>query len=422
MIRQTRTHILAPLVLVASIASAAAADVALPDPLRLADVTSVALRNRAEVSAATAQADALAERPAIVSALEDPMITTSIGYPDESMMGVDRRYDRSISIEQRFPLSRVRSHRRAVALADADRARARADATGLDVVLDARRSFFMLLERRRMQRIVDEQMALAEQLVSVAANRYASGTSTQADVLGAEVEVARLQAEQQALLAQIRGAEAMLNASMGRPADAPIPALEHDPYLEEPASQADVLHQASTNRPELAAGSAEVNRAKAEVHVMRSMYRPMGMVSVGRASTMMTGDETMLMVGISVPIWRNSLRSGVNEALAMQRMADADLIAMRSMVAGEALAAREEVNAVQTQARVLRAEVVPRAEAATEAALASYASGQGTLIAVIESAQALWDVQAEQIMVEAAVGEAWANLDRATGTLREVSQ
>jgi hypothetical protein len=146
-IRQTRTHILAPLVLVASIASAAAADVALPDPLRLADVTSVALRNRAEVSAATAQADALAERPAIVSALEDPMITTSIGYPDESMMGVDRRYDRSISIEQRFPLSRVRSHRRAVALADADRARARADATGLDVVLDARRSFFMLLER-----------------------------------------------------------------------------------------------------------------------------------------------------------------------------------------------------------------------------------------------------------------------------------
>ena len=88
----------------------------------------------------------------------------------------------------------------------------------------------------------------------------------------------------------------------------------------------------------------------------------------------------------------------------------------------EALAAREEVNAVQTQARVLRAEVVPRAEAATEAALASYASGQGTLIAVIESARALWEVQAEQIMVEAAVGEAWANLDRATGTLREVSR
>lgn len=416
------TRIFTLLVLAISTTSIAAADAVLPDPLRLTDVTSVALRNRAEVSAATAQADALAERPAIVSALEDPMITTSIGYPDEGMMGVDRRYDRGISIEQRFPLSRVRTHRRAVALADADRARAQADATGLDVVLDARRSFFMLLERRRMQQVVDEQIALAEQLVDVAASRYASGTSTQADVLRAEVEVARLQAERQALLAQIRGAEAMLNASMGRPADALLPPLEHDPYLQEPASQVEVLRQASANRPELAAGTAEVNRAKAEIDVMRSMYRPMGMVSVGRASTMMTGDETMLMVGVSVPIWRNSLRAGVNEARAMQRMADADLIAMRTMVAGEALAAREEVNAVQTQARVLRTEVVPRAEAATEAALASYASGQGTLIAVIESARALWAVQAEQIMVEAAVGEAWANLDRATGTRGEVSR
>lgn len=80
---QIRTHIFTLLVL-ASTTSAAAADVVLPDPLRLADVTSVALRNRAEVSAATAQADALAERPAIVSALEDPMITTSIGYPTKA--------------------------------------------------------------------------------------------------------------------------------------------------------------------------------------------------------------------------------------------------------------------------------------------------------------------------------------------------
>ncbi|MEA3221063.1 TolC family protein [Immundisolibacter sp.] len=422
MSHQIRTRIFTLLVLATSTTSAAAADVVLPDPLRLADVTSVALRNRAEVSAATARADALAERPAIVSVLDDPMITTSISYPDESMMGVDRRYDHSVSIEQRFPLSRVRAHRRAAALADADRAKARANATELDVVLDAQRNFFMLLERRRMQQIVNEQIALADQLVDVAASRYASGTSSQADVLRAEVEVARLQAKRQALLAQIRGGEAMLNASMGLSADAPLPALEHDPDLTVPASEAEILRQASTYRPELAVGAAEVNRAKAEIDVMRSMYRPMGTVSVGRASTMMTGDETMLMVGLSLPIWRSSLRAGVNEARAMQRMADADLIAMHRMVAGEALAAREEVSAVRTQALVLRTEVVPRAVAATEAALANYASGQGTLIAVVESARALWEVQAEKVMVDAAVGEAWANLDRATGTLREISR
>jgi len=413
------SRIVVSLVLAASLTDVVAEDVALPDPLQLADVAAIALRYRAEVSAATARADALAQKPAIVSALEDPVIAASVDHYPYDLMEGGRRYDRSVAIEQRFPLSRVRGHRRAAAQADAERARALAKATGLDVVLDARRGFFMLLERRRMSQVVDEQISLAQQLVGAAASRYASGTGMQADVLRAEVEVARLHADQQALLAHIRAAEAMLNAGLGRPAEAMIPALLHDPNRRVPASEADVLHQASISRPELSAGAAEVNRAKAEIGVMRSMYKPMAMVRVGQASTMVEGPGAMLMIGVSVPIWRERLNAGVAEAQAMQRMADADLEAMRRMIAGETLAAREDVNAVRAQALALEAEVLPRALSATDAALASYASGQGTLVSVIESARALWEVQAEQVMIEAAVGEAWARLDRAVGTIEE---
>lgn len=417
-----RTCIFVSLLLAWSFTDVIAADFALPDPLRLSDVAVIALQHRAEITAANARADALAERPAIVSALEDPMISTSIDHYPYEMMDGGRRYDRSVTIEQRFPLSRVRDHRRAAALADAERARAIADTTGLDVVLNAQRSYFMLLERRQMLQVIIEQISLAQQLVSAAASRYASGTGLQADVLRAEVEVARRQADQQALQAQIRAAEAMLNAGLGRPAQELIPELQHDPNLEEPASEAEVLRLASMSRPELSAGAAEVDRAKAEIEVMRSMYKPMAMVRVGQASTMAEGAGAMLMIGVSVPIWRGRLKAGVAEARAMQHMADADLEAMRRMIASEALAAREEVNAVQTQAMVLETDVLPRAIAATDAALASYASGQGTLVPVIESARALWEVQAELVMVEAAVGEAWAWLDRAMGTVQETSQ
>lgn len=416
-------RIFVSLVLTATLANANAADIALPDPLRLTDVAAIALSNRAEITAANARVDALAQRPAIVSALQDPVISTAIDhYPFDAMMGAGRRYDRSITIEQSFPLSRVREHRRTAALADTERAKALADTTGLDVVLDAQRSYFMLLERRRMLQVIIEQISLAQQLVSAAASRYANGTGLQADVLRAEVEVARRQADEQALQAQIRATEAMLNAGLGRPAQAMIPALQHDLNREAPASAVDVLRRAAMNRPELNVGAAEVDRAKAEIDVMRSMYRPMAMVRVGQASTMAEGSGAMLMVGVSVPIWRGSLRAGVAEAQAMRYMADADLEAMRRMIASEALAAREEVSAVQTLALALETEVLPRAYAATDAALASYASGQGTLVSVIESARSLWEVQAEQIMVEAAVGEAQANLDRAMGTVQEVRQ
>ena len=398
------------------------------DSWQLNDVTEIALRSRAEVSVANARAEALAQRPAIVGALEDPMVSPSVDhYPfdmpeEEGEMGEGggRRYDWSVSVEQRFPLSRVRGHRKVAAQADAQRARALAYGTELDVVLEAQRSFFMLIERRRMQRVLEEQLVLAQQVVNASSSRYASGIGLQADVLRAEVEVARVQGSQQALSAQTRAAEAMLNASLGRAPRAAIPELVHVSSRDLPLPPEAVIERALLRRPELAAGEAEVKRAAAEIEVMRSMYKPMAMVRVGRATTMAEGPGAMIMIGVSVPIWRDRLRAGVAEARAMQRMADADLTAMRVMVESEAVAASETVSAARSQLVVLEDEVIPRAQAATEAALAAYSSGRGTLVSVIESARTWWDVQAEQVMAEAALGEAWARLNRATGRTREV--
>ncbi len=413
-----------PLVLAICVAQAAAADFALPDPLRLVDVAAIALDSRPEVTASRARAQALAQRPAIVSALEDPMVSASIDhYPYRAPeMEGGSRYNRSFTIEQKFPLSRVRTHRRDAARADANRARALAVATGLDVVQDAQRNFLMLHERRRMKIIIDEQISLAQQLVSAAASRYASGAGVQADVLRAEVEVARLKAEQQVQIAQGRAAEAMLNVSLGRAAGSTIPALWYQPNRDEPAPAALVLDRAASNRPELGVGTAEVDRARAEVEVMRSMYQPMAMVRIGQARTMADGAGAMVMVGISVPIWRERLDAGVSEARAMQRMADADLESMRRMVWGDVLAAREKVNAARALLIALESEVLPRALVATDSALVAYASGKGSLVAVIESARALWSIQAELVMAESAIGDAWARLDRAMGTRQESKQ
>ncbi len=418
---QLRVRIVACAALLVVQASALAASLPLPDPLQLSDATEIAIHSRAEVSAANARAEALAQRPAIVGALEDPMISPAIDHYPFNMMEEEggRRYDWSVSVEQRFPLSGVRGHRRAAARADARRAKALANSTELDVALEAQTSFFMLHERRQMLRVLDEQFRLAQQLVSVSSSRYASGTGVQADVLRAEVEVARLQATQQSLAAQVRAAEAMLNASLGRPPQDRVPQLQSVASREEPPPVPAALQRALDRRPELIAGAAEVERAFAEIDVMRSMYKPMAMVRVGRASTMAEGPGAMLMIGVSVPIWRERLRAGVAEARAMQRMANADLEAMRRMVEGEATAARETVSAARAQALVLESEVIPRARAATDAALAAYSSGQGTLVSVIESVRALWEVQAEQVMAEAALGAAWARFERSIGTIQE---
>ena len=190
-------------------------------PLSLADVVRIASERRDEIAAARARTLAAEQRPAIVSALEDPMISPSLDHLPFMWGGADV----SVTIEQQIPLSGIRGHRRASALADVDRLRADVNRTRLDVGAQAANAFLMLQEQRRVAVLVDEQIGFARDVVQAANARYGGGTSPQADVLRAEVEVARLEAVAKALVGEVRSAEAMLNASLALDAESPVPEL-----------------------------------------------------------------------------------------------------------------------------------------------------------------------------------------------------
>jgi outer membrane protein, heavy metal efflux system len=392
--------------------------------LTIEQAVAMARASRAEIAAARAAEAAAAERPAIVSALDDPMLMGGIDhYPRRMMPGEPQmggRYDWSITLEQRFPLSRVRQHRRRGAEAEWQQRRADTGIAMLDVERDAAEAFLMLREQRRMLGVNRAQLGLAEQMLDVASARLSAAGGSQADVLRIEVTLARLQGEHASLQASARSARAMFNASIGRDPALPVPPLHSPVDLQSPAPAAALVDAARDARPELRRGTAEIARAAAEVDVMRSMYRPMAVVRAGQASTMAEGEGAMLMVGISIPLWRGPLRAGVAEARAMEAMARADLEAMRLMVDGEVVAARESVLAARAEVLALRDDVLPRARIALEPTVSAYASGTGSLLSVLDAAQALWMAEAELVMAETGLGLAWARLDRARGAGREV--
>ena len=387
----------------------------LPSPLGLADVIRLASERRDEIQAARARSRAGEARPIIASALEDPMISPSLDHLPFMLGGADV----SVTVEQRIPLSGLRGHRRASALADLDRLRADTNRTTLDVGVQAANAFLMLQERRRTGALVTEQIGFARDVVTAANARYAGGTAAQADVLRAEVEVARLEAFAKALVASVRGAEAMLNANLARDADLPVPELIPLAFaLPIPAWAS--IKAALTSRPELAAGRAEIARADAEVQVMRDMFRPMATIRTGPAYTMAEGRGWMAMVGVSVPIWRGKLRAGVVEAQAMRAMSEADLQAMGRMIEGDAAVAINQLQAARDRQAALAGDVLPRARMVIEPAVAGYASGQLPLVSVIEAVQALWLVQSDLIAADTELGLAWAHLGRATGSYEAI--
>jgi outer membrane protein TolC len=345
------------------------------------------------------------------------MISPSLDHLPFMLGGADV----SITIEQQLPLSGIRGHRRAAALAEVDRLRAEAKRTTLDVGISAATAYLMLQERRRTAVLVDEQLALARDVVRAANARYASGTAPQSDVLRAEVEVARLDAIARSLVGQVRGAEAMLNASLAFDADTPVPPLAPI-ALTQPVPAWSSIKAALTSRPEIEAGRAEIARAEAEVQVMRDMFRPMATIRTGPSYTMAEGRGWMAMVGFSLPIWRGKLRAGVAEAEAMRAISAADLRAMSRMIEGEAAAAVSQLEAARERQAALNTNVLPRARMAIEPAVAGYAAGQLPLVSVIEAVQALWLVQSELIAADIELGVAWARLGRALGSYEGIRQ
>jgi outer membrane protein TolC len=309
----------------------------------------------------------------------------------------------------------VRGSRRTVALAELDRLRADAARVGLDVALEAARAYLLLQERRRTLELLNEQESFARDVVTAASARYAAGTAPQSDVLRAELEVSRLAAGARGLAASVRAAEAMLNTSLARDADAPVPVLASALFAQRLPSWPEIK-TALASRPEIAQGRAEVARADAEVQVMRDMFKPMATVRTGPAYTMAEGGGWMAMVGISLPIRRSKLRAGVAEATAMRAMSEADLRAMTRAIEGEAAVAASELEAVRARHAALTSDVLPRARMAIEPAIAGYGAGQLPLVSVIEAVQALWTVQADLVVTETELGLGWARLSRALGS------
>lgn len=104
----------------------------------------------------------------------------------------------------------------------------------------------------------------------------------------------------------------------------------------------------------------------------------------------------------------------------MERMARADLEAMRLMVAGEVHAARDELESARATIRALERDVVPRAEAAVDASLAAYSAGDNSLAAVMDALAALWRARGDLVMARARHGLATVTFDRALGRNVEV--
>jgi outer membrane protein, heavy metal efflux system len=233
-------------------------------------------------------------------------------------------------------------------------------------------------------------------------------------VLRVQVEqtrIAQLQAEQQAE-AEIRRAE--LNHLLARSAEAPLETTGHLALRPDVRSAKERLAEAEAVSPELRAGVVAIDRDRLAASLARKDFRPDFTVQAGYMSRGSLDPMWQAGVGITLPIHRKRLASGLAEAEARSRESTRRLESMRLQLRFRTQERLAQLRTADTVARLYGDGIIPQGQMSVEAAIASYQAGKVPFISVLEALSTLYGDRSTRLRVLASRERIRASLDEAS--------
>lgn len=389
-------------------------------PLVLGALYRAARLQNPRVEAAAALASAAHARVASASLPPDPQL--QLGFMNYMLPGLDPMDPlgmTQLQLMQMLPLGGKLGLSGRIARAQAAAADARAGESWWEIRTQVAMAFYDLYETERALAVSRETVRLVQDAARTAESMYRVGEGRQADVLRAQVQLARMTEDTLRMQAMLESMRARLDALLDRggPVTAAVTAL---PAFPDTVPSLDSLRQlALSSRPMLDAGARELDAARQRERLARREIWPdlqVGLQYGQRSGEMETERMGSLMLGASVPIFagRRQLRMR-DEAAAMRRMAEADLAAMRAATRGGLATAYAELRRARRLASLYRTTILAQAEAAAASALAAYRVGSVDFMALLDSRMAVNEYRQELARLESDEGRAWAELEMLTG-------
>ena len=349
----------------------------LPDSATLEDYLAYAEEHSPALKAALARWEAAAQVGAQRRSLPDPMVSLSAAE-------MERRT--AVGLSQMLPLFGKRALAGGMADEEAAAAERQVEVARLTVFARVVAAYSEFVFAWQALASVRESLALVRQLEEVTLARYRTGEAPYADLVRAQVERGRLEDEVRSWEDRLPAEGALLNAAMGRPAASPLPepgALSPHPLS---LDERDILAEVRQTNPELASLRHEVAAAQLGIDLARRAYYPdlwIGMEYM--RSGEMNQDGLGAMVSITLPVRRERLRAGAQEASARHEAARALEREAANLLEAEARGALFRYNDALRKAVLYQDELVPQARQSLEATEAAYRAGAATYQDLIES-------------------------------------
>ncbi len=400
---------------------AAQQDVAPAGALHLGALLAELKARSPRLRAAEAAAAAVDARVADAATLPDPSLqlgVMNVGLPDLKA-DMASSMAPSVQLTQRVPFPGKLSLAGRIAASERTMAAAAAQEAWWELRDRAAGLFYDLYALDGQVAVMERTLGLLEDFRVVARSRYEAGTGPQADVLRADVEVARMDADIRRMRAVRTATAARLNGLLDRPGATPVPPPLLDPLPSAVPGADTLVAWAERDRPLLLRGRLGVERAGAREALARKAIWPDLTVGVqyGQRDAGM-GLERMgsAVVGFSLPVHAGTRQlADRREAAAMTDEAEAELGGLRAVVAARVSELLADLERARSLRDLYRSEVVPEARAMVASAMASYRAGEVDFPALVDAQTGLDRYEGELYRLEADYGAAVAGLESTVG-------
>lgn len=399
--------------------------------LRLGTVYDELRKTNPRIQAAEALARAARSRISGAGLPPDPQVQFGwMNYELPSLKPMEVLGMKQLQVMQMLPLGGKLGLSRRIARERATAQSERARDAWWEARALASMPFYEIYRADQSLMVMRETLGLLGDIREVADVMYRVGSGNQADVLRAQVEIARMTEDTLRMQAMRIGMAARLNAILDRPQLALVgsPVM---PAFPKAIPTLDSLEQlAYAARPMLRAGAADLSAAKSMERLARKELLPdlqLGVQYGQRSKALGAGDmpssgagtERMgsLMIGASLPVFARSRQLKLREeATAMRQMATSELTEMRANTRGALGERFADLVRARRLAELYRNTIIPQSRAAVSSAFAAYRVGKVDFMTLLDNQMTVNKYRQELVALEGEEGRAWAELEMLTGT------
>ncbi len=292
------------------------------DDLDLQQLIEEALKNSPDLHASGYRTSAAEYRIPQAKTLPDPMVT--FGYQNEGFTKFtygnpnNANTEGIVSVAQSFLFPGKLALRGEAAAKESESMGADYEALRLKIIANVKEVYFDLYNTYKSIDLITERTDLFTQVENAALARYSTGKGSQQEVLMAQTEKYMLLEKVEMLRQKIESLEAMLNAVIGRPANAPLGRPSDLPQVELDYSLNELITMANEQSPELKSLDKKIAAAEIKVAIAKRDYYPDFTIAGSyfpRGNNIL--DMWSLTTTINIPIFqRTKQRQAVNEAEA----------------------------------------------------------------------------------------------------------